>query len=135
MKWTPEKVKEVVQECRRAGALASEEKLKELQGNGAQWIVKDSFTGKPVGTMLDLCGGAWVVIDAKQGFYRVAKKVAEDRSLRFSCNRNYGGGGMFSVYDMNARQEISVNEAASRAVADVLKKHGVKVKYVKTYID
>jgi hypothetical protein len=135
MKWTPEKVKEVVLECRQAGKIASEKQLAKLRGEGDKWIVSDGFTGREVGRMLDLCGGAWVVINAKQGFYRVAKKVAEDRHLRFSCGRNYGGGGMFSVYDTNNRQEMSVNEASANAVADTLRKHGVKVEYIKTYID
>jgi len=133
MKFTEEKVKQIVRECREAGRIASIQKLNELQGKGIQWVVKDG--NRTVGGMLDLCGFASIHIDAKQGFYRVAKKVAEDNSLRFMCGKGYPSGGRFNVFDTNNRQEISVNEASAKAVASVLESYGVTGVYVSSRLD
>lgn len=135
MKWTEDMVKDVVKECRLAGIKASNEQLAKLMGEGVKWTVRDGFTGKVVGGMLDVCGFAWLKISAQQGFYRVAKKVAQDNSLRFTCGKDYPKGGRFNVYDTNRRQEMSVNEASARAIADVLISHGVKGVYVQSRID
>jgi len=137
-KFSEKDVLAIVQEARAEGRKAGEEQLKKLQGQGDKWVVKDGFTGREVGRMLDLCGDAWLVIDAKQQFYRVAKKLSDGDNVqryRFSCGRNYGGGGMLSIFDMSNRQEISVNEACNRKAREVLERHGIKVLYVHTYID
>ena len=126
-------VKDVVLECRQAGKEAGSAQLAKLQGKGAAWVVKSG--NEVVGTMLDVCGFAWCKISAQSGFYRKAKKVAQDRHLRFSCGKAYPKGGRFSVYDMNMRQEMSVNEAAASAVAEVLKSHGVPGVYMASRID
>lgn len=133
MKWTEQMVKDVVLECRAAGKAAGAAQLAKLQGHGPVWAVKSG--DKVVGTMLDVCGFASIKLNARQGFYRVAKKVAEDNSLRFSCGKAYPSGGRFAVYDMSRRQEMSVNEAAASACAEVLKSHGVKEVYMTSRMD
>lgn len=134
IKWDNNKVLGLVKECRIAGQVAADKKLKELQAQGDKWKVIDESTGREVGRMLDVCGGAWVRIDAKQQFYRVAKKLSETRELRFHCDHHYHGGGMFSVYDITNRQEMSVNEAVAEAIKATLEKYGVKTTSVYSYI-
>ena len=131
---TEERVKIMIAEAREAGRKAGLEQLAKLQAEGDKWKVKDE-SGREVGKMLDLCGGAWLVIDAKQAFYRIAKELSKDNRLRFSCDRNYSGGGHLSIYDMSNRQEASVNKACYEAAKEVLEKQGVKVLYVHTFID
>lgn len=140
-KWTEERVLGVIAEARQAGRVAAEVKLEELMAAGPKWVVQEGPPGRerPVGAMLDLCGGAWLVIDAKQPFYRVASRLSSKEPgrspHRFLCQRQYGGGGMLSIFDMTGRQELSVNEAAEEAARKVLDRHGVKVTRVHTYID
>jgi len=135
-KWTEGKIIAIIQEARKAGRKAGEKQLALLKRRGPKWLVKDGK--RTVGTMLDVCGGAWVVIDAKQGFYRMLRKMEKSgktRLLRIYVAKNYRGGGMLSIFDMCNRQELSVNEACYKAVAKVLREHGVKVIGVHTYID
>lgn len=133
--WTEQKVRTVVDECRKAGKEAAEKTLQEYEER----------TGKPrtyihpvygrCATMFDRCGFASIHLDAKQGFYRAAKTIAQNQSLRFSCGKGYPKGGRFSVYDMSYRQEISINVAAANAVAEVLRAHGIKGVYVTSRLD
>jgi len=140
-KWTDERVLGVIAEARQAGHAAAEVKLQELMASGPKWVVQGGPPGEEryAGTMLDLCGGAWLNIDAKQPFYRVASRLSSKEPgrspYRFMCSRAYGGGGMLSIFDMTGRQELSVNEAAEKAAKKVLERHGVKVTRVHTYID
>jgi len=140
-KWTDERVLGVIAEARQAGRVAAEVKLQELMAAGPKWNVYGGPPGKEelAGTMLDLCGGAWLVIDTKQPFYRAASRLSSKEPgrspHRFMCQRQYGGGGMLSIFDMTGRQELSVNEAAEKAAKKVLERHGVNVIRVHTYVD
>jgi len=62
-------VTQVIKMARQAGAEAAAAKLHELQAAGPAWTVHDTglagtaTTENQVGTMLDLCGGAFIIID------------------------------------------------------------------------
>lgn len=136
MKWTDEKVIEVVDECRKAAKSAAQDKLNELclkYGKPPTYIHPEY--GR-CASMLGMCGGAWVVIGARSGFYRAAKKLSQERRhLRFSCRKGYPKNGTFNVYDTHSRQELEVDEAAAHAIKDVLDSHDIPTKWVHTYID
>jgi len=135
VKWTDEKVLALVKKAREAGRNAEDAKLRELCETYHTTPRENHPVYGDCPRFLGCCGGSWVVINARQGFYRVAKRLSSNRGLRFHCSKAYGGGGMFSVYDMSNRQELVINEACSKAVKDVLDEAGVKTEYIHTYID
>ena len=124
-KWTEEKVLEVVAECRAAAINAGQSKLSELQQDGPKWAVCNE-DGTVAGQLLDVCGYAWNEISARGKFFQTAKKLSKDRGLRFNCSNAYGGGGHFAVYDTGRRQEMSVNSACCKAIAEVLSGYGLE---------
>jgi len=125
-KWDEKKVLDVIQEAREAGKISAENKLSELTGQGPKWNVINDSNKKVVGQMLDVCGFAHLKISARGKFYLLAKKLSKDRQYRFHCDRDsYYGGGWLSIYDSIHRQEISVNIAACKGQAEVLKKYGI----------
>ena len=125
-KWTEEKVLSVIQECRQEGLKHAQMKLSELQDRGPQYVVTNDDTGKPIDTLLDLCGFAHLRISAKSKFYRTAKKLAETREYRFSCGKAYYGGGRLNIFDSTFRQEISVNIAACEGQSEILAQYGIE---------
>lgn len=127
-KWTDEKVRQVVQECRAAGREYAEIRLANLRKQGPKYAVcQNTIAGRQaVDTMMDVCGFAWLHIPARGGFYLRAKRLSQaEPNLRIYCTRGYGGGGMFDVFDCTHRQEMSVNIAAMTACKNVLAKYGV----------
>jgi hypothetical protein len=137
--FTEDSVIAIIKEAREAGRIAAQKQLETLMKAGPQWNVVDGFTGNLAGQMLDVCGGAWINIDAKQSFYRAASKMTKEHSniqrWRFHCGRAYRGGGMISIYDSSSRQEMSINESVAKAQMDVLVSYGVKVNGIHSYID
>jgi len=132
VKWTEEKVLDVIKECRVAGTRAAQEKMAELQKAGPKYAVTQG--NRIVDTMLDVCGFANLKISARGKFFQLAKKLAKDRTSRFYCDNAYRGGGYFSVYDTTRRQEMSVNRASCAAMVPVLDKYGIEAR-VETRID
>ena len=126
IKWDEKKIIDVIHEARIAGKESAEQKLAELQGNGPKWNVVNGHTNKVVGTLLDVCGFANLRISARGKFYQLAKKISQDRQSRFHCSLAYRGGGMLSIYDSTFRQEMSVNVAACKGQAEVLKRYGIE---------
>lgn len=131
----------IIREAREAGIEAAAKKLEELQSHEPKWAVKDENSGKLVGLMLDVCGSAHIYFNNRRSrfwrdllrLYKWLEKTGYDREVRiFVADGKYGG--WMSIFDMTGRQEISVNEAAHKAAAEVLKKHGADV-YVGTRID
>jgi len=124
MKWTEEKVLEVIKEARNAGHFAAQKKLNELRRVGPKFAVTDN--GRVVDTMLDVCGFANLKINARGKFYLLAKKLSNNMSNRFSCGRAYYGGGHLNIFDSAMRQEMSVNVAACKGQQVVLLKYGIE---------
>jgi len=125
VKWTKQKVVDVIKEARNAGSLAAQKKFSELNSIGPKYEVIQG--NKVVGSMLDVCGFAHLKITARGKFYLLAKEISkENPQYRFSCNRSsYYGGGWLSIYDSTNRQEISVNVAACKGQQEVLAKYGI----------
>jgi len=124
VKWTENLVLSVISEARKAGFIAAEKKLVELINYGAQFTVIDG--GKVTGKMLDVCGFANLKILARGKFYLLAKKLADDPQRRFHCCRAYYGGGSLSIFDSTHRQEMSINIAACKGQAVVLRGYGIE---------
>lgn len=128
-----EAFEKIMQEATEAGNKAGAEKLAQLEGNGPAFAVienspKDGIfydKAKPtrvVGTMLDVCGFAWVMLtNARGAFAQYFKKT--DRA-----SNGYRGGMTISVRFSGFRQEMSVNEAQARAAADVFNKYGFEAR-------
>lgn len=125
IKWTEELVLGLIGEARVAGRKTADEKLQQLQSAGPQFAVKDG--SRTVGTMLDCCGFANLKISARGKFFQIAKKLSKDNfRLRFHCTNSYRGGGSLAIFDSTNRQEMSVNVAACRGQAQILKAYGIE---------
>ena len=126
VRWDTCKMLTLLSECRKAGLEEVDKQMAKLVAAGPRYEVVDGV-GKSYGTMLDVCGFAHLHIAAKGKFYLLAKKMSnENRQMRFHCDKEYGGGAWFSVYDISHRQEMSVNVAAMRGVQTVLAKYGIE---------
>ena len=124
VKWTEQLVLSIIDEARKAGREAADEKLTGLQRKGPQFAILDE--NKIVGTMLDVCGFAHLKIAARGKFYLLAKKLSQGQHQRFICSNGYYGGGLLSIFDSTHRQEMSVNIAACQGQAKVLEAYGIK---------
>lgn len=124
VKWTENLVLSVIDEARKAGSITANQKLAELQEQGARYAVVDGE--KVVGKMLDVCGFANLKISARGKFYLLAKKLSNDPQQRLHCGRAYYGGGSLSIFDSTFCQEMSVNIAACQGQAKVLEAYGIK---------
>lgn len=134
---TKAKYDAILKEAEAAGTKAANEKLAELQGNGPAFaVVENSPTDgifynknkptKVVGTMLDVCGFAWTIIEnARTGFAQYLKSIGR-------ASNGYRGG--MTVYARTKRQEMSVNVAYARAVAKVFTEYGFS-SYIGSRID
>ncbi len=118
-------IKSIITEARAAGSKAAATKLSELQSAGPKWEVKDDFTGKSVGTMLDVCGFAHIIvkINGNDKRWQELRHFAAIDSNRVMVHSSYGFKTI-AIFDMCRRQEMSVNEAANEAAAEVLRSYG-----------
>ena len=130
--WYDSWVLGVIEDARAAGNRAALVQLAKLEQRGPKWSVIDSFTGRRIDTMLDVCGMAHLVVLERRGkFWQSVKRLSKNRA-----NRLYTGeGGYLSIFDMTDRQEMSVNEAANAAAADVIRKKGGVDCYMESRID
>ena len=116
----------IYHEARDAGVLAAQKQLQELQGQGPAYVVKSGNT--VVGTMLDVCGFASVIISKGNSSY--ARWAKKQDNLAHSAYR----GGTTLFIRATQRQELSVNRAACEAAAEILRSHGIEV-HVESRID
>ena len=123
VKWTDQLVLSIIDEARKAGRNAADEKLTGLQRKGPQFAVQDG--NRTVGTLLDVCGFANLKISARGKFFQLAKKLSTNSNLRFLCTNAYRGGSL-AIFDSTMRQELSVNIAACQGQAKVLEAYGIK---------
>ena len=124
VKWTNQLVLAVIIEARKAGWVAAQQKLQDLQDQGPTIAVCDGR--KVVGRMLDVCGFANLKISARGKFFQLAKKLADNPQQRFHCCNAYYGGGSLGIFDSTHRQEMSVNIAACQGQANVLRGYGIE---------
>lgn len=120
--------REILNQAIDAAIDAATEKLNELKNAGPKWAVKDG--NQTVGTMLDLCGFAWVTgIKGNSPFVRQFKKIASYNEFggfsykQIRLSKAYGGGMDLRFPDL-MRQEVSVKIAANKAGLKVLQDAG-----------
>ena len=127
---------EVMSEAITKANQAGREKLNELARSGPKFSVHNTgLSGECtpnniVGTMLDVCGFAWLQADGNSPLVRALKKIGtKDDSTTINgngwfllkCSRGYH----MSILTGNRRQEMSVNEAEVKAALEVLRTHGL----------
>jgi hypothetical protein len=144
--------KKILIECQAAAEKAASSKYDELVKAGPRYAVYSAdlmgnkIPGSSVGTMLDNCGGAYLVIPGTGEFISGLKKAALNVEGT-GVNRRYDGmywhafknvykGYCLSIkYSLNIQQEVSVHRAAMDAALKILKDNGVTGAYVHEYID
>ena len=137
----------ILREAQIAADNAATKCFARLVEQGAKYVVvNDNLFSDPaipkkvIGTMLDLCGGAYLTIDGRQPIIRALKKIGKLQESLYigdfwSLSKSaYKGFKLNIQYKMSTRQEAQIHEDAMIAAANVLKLHEVKVS-VKTYID
>jgi len=88
-------------------------------------VITGKAYGKSLGTMLDVCGIAYVQItDKRTGFAKYIKKIQNGYNNAVHLNSKYSG-----------RQEWGLREACSYAALNVLDSHGIKGVSVWSHID
>lgn len=134
--------KQVIMLVRKAqglGRKAAKEQLARLEKAGPRWGLKDSFTKKPAGTMLDVCGFAWLVIPGRGEVVKAFKRLGKQDG-RITGHKEYLLEGMriskcYSTpgYNLELKltnsQYMSVAEAAVKAVSDFLNKNGLECRW------
>ena len=135
----------LLETAKDAAELASNECYRNLVEAGPRYNIRNAdlfgeVSGPVVGTMLDLCGGAWIVLNGNQKFVRDLKKIGNKKldwiegsgwSLRKSVDSGYI---LHLNYSKSVRQESSVHSAAYHSAMKILDAAGVKG-YVHTFID
>ena len=128
-------------EAMDAARAAARTRLAELQAQGPAWAAvqhenpldDNSPIESVVGTMLDICGFAWLQFrqcNRKPTCTLIRNLKAQ--GVRISRD-SYQGGYYASVPGLG-RQELSVNLASAQAAAKVLQDHGVNV-YAQSRVD
>lgn len=114
----------------------AQEALEAANAAGDAWMatatpkyeVKDSFTGRSHGTLLDLCGNAHVQFkDKRSKNYKMF--VAAD------LVRKSGNGVLELPHKYRMRQEHGLMMACAQAAKAVLEKHGITDVRIWDYID
>jgi hypothetical protein len=118
---------EVIAEMNEAADEASKDWLKEAS---VTWNVVNE-KNEVVGTMLDLCGGAYLEIkDGRKSFCKYVKARCFHLSGDSYCN------SIPISYSLRGRQEIGLAEAANMAAYQILKKFSLAEGIVfKSYVD
>jgi hypothetical protein len=133
---------EIMQKCKQAAEIASRSTLDQLEAHGPKYTVHnaDLFNNKGpvIGTMLDVCGNAYVTIPGNCAFTRELKKLGKfERDIHsgefWSIRKSAYKGYILSI-DYLQRQEYSVNVAAVEAIALVLSENEIRAEVTK-YID
>lgn len=134
--------KQVIMLIRKAqglGRKAGKEQLAKLEKSGPRWALKDSFTGRPAGTMLDVCGFAWLITPGKGKIVKAFKKLGKQDG-RITGHKEYFlegiriskccfGPGYNLELKLTNSQYMSVAEATVKAVSDFLNKNGIECQW------
>ena len=134
--------KQVVMMVRKAqelGRKAGKEQLAKLEKAGPRWRLKDAFTGGSAGTMLDVCGFAWLIIPGKGEIVKAFKKLG-GQDMGMAGHKEYFLDGMriskcYSTpgYNLDLKltnsQYMSVAEATVKVVSDFLNKNGIDCRW------
>lgn len=140
----------ILKEAQKAADDAATKCFARLVEQGAQYlVVNDSLFSDPgipkkvVGTMLDLCGNAYLTISGLEPFTRFLKKIGKTENNdpnRYSgdfwsiSKSSYKGYILHITHKLSMRQEMRIHESAMIAAANVLKSHRINVG-IKTFMD
>lgn len=89
------------------------------------YLVKDGFTGRVVGSMLDVCGRCYVQVDDRRSAFAKWAKANDFLSHKWLHLR----------VPLEMRQEMGLHEAMSTAARDHLAGHGIKGLSLYSWID
>lgn len=137
-----DRYKQIVMMVRKAqglGRKAGKEQLAKLEKAGQRWKLKDASTGGSAGTMLDVCGFAWMKVPGRGEIVKAFKKIG-GQDGRIKGHKEYFLDGMrifkcysTSGYNLDLKltnsQYMSVAEAAVKTVADFLNKNGIECRW------
>jgi len=136
---------DILKEALSAASTAGKAQYEKLEKRGPAYSVHKGNictgeVGPAIGTMLDDCGGAWIILSGRNHFVNELKKIGIKKNSTYEGNFWWMTKGVYKGYTlhfrhaMSSRQEISVHEEAMNAARDVLQKYNIK-SYVHTYID
>jgi len=125
----------LVKEAQKIGRKAAQSQLAKLEKAGPRWALRDAFTKKPAGTMLDVCGFAWLITPGRGKIVKAFKKLGKQDG-RITGHLEYFLDGMriskccFGPgYNLELKltnsQYMSVGEIAVNAVYDFLNKNAL----------
>ena len=105
-------------------------------------VYSADLAGRPtsgiLGTMLDVCGGAYICFkDKRTKFARYMKEREREERRASGCDTRFFQFYSIHVHHKNSgRQEMGLAEAAIKAYYEVLRQHQLAdCIYVKTFID
>lgn len=143
-------IEKIMKECITMASIVAGSKLEQLELAGPKYQVYDDnlfdskIEKKVVGTMLDNCGGSYLIIPGRSKFVNSIKKQFKNEGD--SYNPRFSGenwslwkdvykGYCLSLRFLNCqRQEVSIHSSAMEVVKEVLLKYGIESR-VYTYID
>jgi len=108
----------LVKEAQKIGRKAAQSQLAKLEKAGPRWVLRDAFTRKPAGTMLDICGFGSLTIPGNgkivKAFKKLGRKEGECSNVTYYIDDMYIGKAYQRGYHLNLRltncQYLSVNE-------------------------
>lgn len=134
--------KQVIMLVRKAqglGRKAGQEQLAKLEKAGPRWALRDAFTKRPAGTMLDVCGFAWLTTPGRGKVVKAFKKLGgQDGRITghieyflegMRISKCYSTPGYNLELKLTNSQYMSVGEAAVKAVSDFLNKNGIECQW------
>lgn len=120
--------KDFTPEWNRAKAAAATAGQKWLdEHTQPQFIVRDGFTGRAVGTMLDMCGRAYVETKLNTSFGRWIK----------ARSKGFGGVAKWIHFGnaLEGRQEMGLHEAMAYAALKSFQADGIEGLRVYSWVD
>lgn len=131
------RVIDLVKEAQKIGRKAAKEQLAKLEKAGSRWALKDAFTGRSAGTMLDCCGFGSLTIPGNgkivKAFKKLGRKEGECSNVTYHIDDMRIGKAYQRGYHLNLRltytQYLSVNERAVQEASDFLSSMGLKCEW------
>lgn len=125
---------DLVKEAQKIGRRAAQSQLAKLEKAGPRWALKDAFTKKPAGTMLDVCGFGSIKISGRGKIISAFKKLGERDGDRYVfegiyVSKSHFQGGYYLELKLTNSQYLSVNEKAVQEASDFLSSMGFKCEW------
>ena len=141
-------IQKILKDAQTAAETASRAALDQLEAHGPKFSVHTAdlagnITSPSLGTMLDVCGGAYLTVPGNTQFVRELKKLGKNKDSHsnsyYTDNWSmwksvYKGYQLSFNFSLQTRQERSIHVAAMSAALHVLSENGIPVD-MKSYID